>query len=241
MFEPGLVTPYIFDSKKIEDTVKLGVYLPKNYSPLYKHHVLITFDGQDFSMLGQMHRTYEKLYNAKEIDRAIIIYVHYRNFAQRQRLYHPDSPEKERTIDFVVFELLPWIDKTFSTLKTGTARVLMGDSLAASICLTICLRYPQTFSQAALFSPMVTQSTYKELDTCLNVYALDIYHTIGLQEDSFELISGGNADFLTPNRALHETIEDRTITNYYEELDGGHTWKSWKPQIGKILRYFLSE
>ncbi|UTH14466.1 alpha/beta hydrolase [Macrococcus equipercicus] len=240
MFQQGLVNPHELVSKHLNRTVKFGIYLPKNYTSLYKHHVIITFDGQDFSQLGQLHRCYEKLYAADEIERAIIIYVHYPDVQTRKREYHPDSPDKQHMIKFITNELMPYIDQNFATLKTGNARLVMGDSLAASISLSLVLSYPLNFSRALLLSPMITATINEEL-AIANTSNIDLYHVIGLEENSFKLMTGEEADFLTPNQAFHDQLISLGVTTYYEELDGGHTWKTWKPQLELVLKYFLSK
>ena len=48
------------------------------------------------------------------------------------------------------------------------------------------------------------------------------------------------ANFLT-NRELSELIKGYDMDYYYTEFEGGHSWKSWKPMLGDILKYFLSD
>ncbi|TDM12434.1 alpha/beta hydrolase [Macrococcus lamae] len=240
MLQQGLINPFDLESKHLNRLVKLGIYLPDNYTSLYKHHVIIAFDGQDFSQLGQLHRSYEKLYAADVIERAIIVYVHYPDVKTRKKEYHPDSPDKQQMIKFVVSELMPYIDQNFATLKTGNARLLMGDSLAASLSLSVILSYPMNFSRALLLSPMISETIIEEFVTSETSH-IDLYHVIGKEEHSFKLMSGEKADFLTPNQAFHERLVSAGVTTYYEELDGGHTWKTWKPQLDSVLKYFLSK
>lgn len=240
MFKEGLVNPHSINSTFLNREVKLGIYLPLNYTPLYKHQLIIAFDGQDFAQLGQLHRSYEQLYKNEEIERAIIVFVHYPDVETRSNEYHPDSPFKLNMMHFITKELLPMIDSTFTTVKTGQGRLLMGDSLAASIALSIALTYPQTFSRALLFSPMITSTIESELMKT-NTRFLDFYHVIGKEEHKFTLMNGETADFLTPNRVFHELLKKNNITNHYEELEGGHSWKTWKPEIPSVLKYFLCD
>lgn len=235
----GLVNTVELHSDYLNRTVKLGIYLPENYTSLYKHHVLIAFDGQDFSQLGQLHRSYEKL-APQGIERAIIVYVHYPDVETRKKEYHPDGEDKQAMIQFVTRELLPYIDQQFSTLKTGNARILMGDSLAASLSLSIALAYPQTFSQCVLFSPMINVTIDHELKRCSNLSLLNLYHVIGKEENSFRLMTGEQADFLTPNREFHQQLLNYGVTTTYIEADGDHTWKTWKPQLDSVIQYFLA-
>ncbi|TDL93371.1 esterase family protein [Macrococcus brunensis] len=233
MFKRGLVTPYEINSPSLNRSVKLGIYLPENYSALKEHAVIMAFDGQDFSQLGQLHRQYEEL--STDVTASIIIFIHYPDVATRSKEYHPDSPHKMKMIDFVTTELESFVTEHFAV---SDQRLLMGDSLAASIALSISLHDAQ-FNQAALFSPMITEAIHQELEALR--HPVKYVQLIGKEEDAFKLMSGEIADFLTPNRSFHSELNNRGIEHEYRELDGGHTWKTWKPEIASILLYFLGE
>ncbi|TDM03810.1 alpha/beta hydrolase [Macrococcus carouselicus] len=235
MFKRGLVTPYELKSIKLERTVRLGVYLPDAYSALNDHAVIIAFDGQDFSQLGQLHRQYERLYSTGDIRPALIIFVHYPDIVTRTKEYHPDSPAADSMKQFVTVELEDWLRDHFAV---SDERLLMGDSLAASISLSIALR-DSRFSQAALFSPMVTAAIFEAL--AVLQHPVRLYQLVGKEEISFKLMNGETADFLSPNRQLRKALESHGIDSEYRELDGGHTWKAWKPEIASALKYFLRE
>ena len=76
---------------------------------------------------------------------------------------------------------MPFIDSTFSTLKVGNARLLVGDSLAGSIILT-ALTYPTIFSRVAMLSPHSDEKVLDKLNQCANKEQLTIWHVIGLDE-----------------------------------------------------------
>lgn len=236
----GLVDPIKLESKYLQREVTISVYLPKDYTDLYKHHVIITFDGRDFFQFGQIHRAYEKLRLNDSIEKSIIVGVHYEDVKNRRREFHPDGELRKEMSQFVVKELTPFIDKTYATLKVGNARILLGDSLAGSIALLTALEYPHHFSQVGMFSPLINETVTQAFENCQQSSLLNIKHYIGKEEDNFELISGGYADFLTPNRAFSKKLIKTDITYEYDELDGGHTWKTWKPQLDNMLNYFLS-
>ncbi|GGI38805.1 alpha/beta hydrolase [Mammaliicoccus stepanovicii] len=237
----GLVDQVKLESKFLTREVTISIYLPKEYTDLYKHHVVIAFDGRDFFQFGQIHRAYEKLRSTEQLERAIIVGVHYEDVEGRRTEFHPDGSRRKEMSQFVVKELIPYIDGNYSTLKVGNARILAGDSLAASISLLTGLKYPHHFSQLALFSPMINDTVIEAFEDCTSKELLNIKHYIGKEEDHFKLISGDMADFLTPNREFSEILKSSDVTYDFEELDGGHTWKTWKPKLEDMLRYFLSQ
>ena len=115
----------------------------------------------------------------------------------------------------------------------------MGDSLAGSIALLTALTYPTIFSQVAMLSPQYDEVVKEKVEGCDTKSQLSIWHGIGLEEEDFTLPTNGKrANFLTPNRELNALINQFDVRYHYQEFEGGHNWKSWKPLLGDILKYF---
>lgn len=215
-FKAGKINKHVLYSDILNRDVTLSIYLPESYNQLVKYNVILCFDGLDFLRFGRIQRTYESLIKEARIDDAIIVGFHYEDVDKRREEFHPQGSRSHLTIQSVGKEILPFIDSTFSTLKVGNARLLVGDSLAGSIALLTALTYPTIFSRVAMLSP----------------------HS---DEKDFTLPTNGKrADFLTPNRELAEQIKKYNITYYYDEFEGGHQWKDWKPLLSDILLYFFS-
>ncbi|ATH63012.1 esterase family protein [Staphylococcus pasteuri] len=241
-FKPGKINKHQFYSDILEREVTISIYLPEDYTDLFKHQVIICFDGLDFLRFGRIQREYERLRKDQEIQRAIIVGFHYESVEKRREEFHPQGSRSHLTVKAIGKELLPFIDATFPTYKVGNARLLMGDSLAGSIALLTSLTYPTIFSQVAMLSPQYDDIIKEKLIDCETKEQLSIWHAIGLEEEDFTLPTNGKrANFLTPNRELNQLIKQYHVKYEYQEFDGGHNWKSWKPMLGDILKYFLNE
>ena len=241
-FKPGKINKHILYSDILERYVTISIYLPEEYTDLFKYQVIICFDGLDFLRFGRIQREYEKLRKDNEIQRAIIVGFHYEDVEKRREEFHPKGSRSHLTVQAVGKELLPFIDATFPTYKVGNARLLMGDSLAGSIAFLTALTYPTIFSQVAMLSPQYDEVVKEKVERCDTKSQLSIWHGIGLEEEDFKLPTNGKrANFLTPNRELNALINQFDIRYHYQEFDGGHNWKSWKPLLGDILKYFLDE
>ncbi|WP_017637380.1 esterase family protein [Staphylococcus sp. E463] len=241
-FKPGKINKHQFYSDILEIEVTISIYLPEDYTDLFKHQVIICFDGLDFLRFGRIQREYERLRKDQEIQRAIIVGFHYESVEKRREEFHPQGSRSHLTVKAIGKELLPFIDATFPTYKVGNARLLMGDSLAGSIALLTSLTYPTIFSQVAMLSPQYDDIIKEKLIDCETKEQLSIWHAIGLEEEDFTLPTNGKrANFLTPNRELNQLIKQYHVKYEYQEFDGGHNWKSWKPMLGDILKYFLNE
>lgn len=231
MYKGNIINPEQLYSNYLNRDVKLGIYFQDT---AVESDVLICFDGQDFQQLGQIHRQFDALYQKQQICHAIIVFVHYPNVATRKREYHPESDFQEQMINFVIYELLPFIDERFNTSPLPQHRLVLGDSLAASIALDITIQHPNVINQACLFSPMIIPKHFTQFDQ------QDYYIIVGEDEFDFKLMTGDFADFLTPIQDFHEHLNTSGIHHYYSEKTGSHTWKVWKPQIEHVLQYFLS-
>ncbi|MCT1925442.1 esterase family protein [Staphylococcus pasteuri] len=241
-FKPGKINKHQFYSDILEREVTISIYLPEDYTDLFKHQVIICFDGLDFLRFGRIQREYERLRKDQEIQRAIIVGFHYESVEKRREEFHPQGSRSHLTVKAIGKKLLPFIDATFPTYKVGNARLLMGDSLAGSIALLTSLTYPTIFSQVAMLSPQYDDIIKEKLIDCETKEQLSIWHAIGLEEEDFTLPTNGKrANFLTPNRELNQLIKQYHVKYEYQEFDGGHNWKSWKPMLGDILKYFLDE
>lgn len=241
-FKTGTLNQTIFHSEILERDITLSIYLPEDYTPLFKNKVIFCFDGLDFFRYGQIHRTYEQLRKAGKIERAIMIGFHYETVDKRREEFSPNGSRAHLTVKAMGQELLPYIDQTFPTYRVSNGRILLGDSLAGSIALMTALSYPRLFSQVGMFSPMHNDVIETLLSRCQFVDQLTIWQAVGKEEIDFELpTTGERADFLTPNQKLHEILEGLNVTHYYEEFEGTHRWKYWKKLMEPLLLYFLTE
>ncbi|MBO1199364.1 esterase family protein [Staphylococcus simiae] len=241
-YKNGKINKHVYFSEILNREVTLSIYLPEQYSHLFKYRVILCFDGLDFLRFGRIQRSLESLSEQEHIENAIIVGFHYEDVDKRREEFHPQGSRSHLTIKAVGQEILPFIESQFSTYKVGNARLLMGDSLAGSIALLTALTYPTIFSQVAMLSPQYDETVKEKIETCNNIDQLTIWHAVGLDEEDFELPTNGKrANFLTPNRELYHLLSQYNMTYHYEEFDGGHQWKSWKPLLPQILTYFLHE
>lgn len=239
--EPGKVHTAEVSSEVLDETFEVQYYLPKNFTDLYKYNVIITFDSQDFFKYGQIERLYERMRKNEEIERAIIVGIPYPSVEWRNHYFSPNGKHHEDMVTFVGRELIQWVDAEFPTLKMPHSRILMGESLAGSFAFSVALSYPTTFPQALAFSPFVDDAFIERFESNPNLMQLNLYHTIGLEEDDFTTIMGDEADFLTPNRKLNEFLEYEPLEYVYHELEGGHVWKTWKPALSDIMKHYLEQ
>ncbi|RSD29442.1 alpha/beta hydrolase [Mesobacillus subterraneus] len=232
----GKIEEITLKSKELREDVTMLVYLPANYSPLYKYSVLIAQDGRDYFQLGRIGRVADELLGKKEIENVIIVGIPYESVEDRRRKYHPKGEQHQAYIRFLAHELAPYLDEKYPTYQMGMGRALIGDSLAATVSLLTALNYPHTFGRVLLQSPYVNDDVFSAVKHFNQPALLNIYHTIGKEETSVKTSSSSNNDFLTPNRELSGIFKEKGFSYFYDEFDGDHTWTYWQPDLKRAIK-----
>ncbi|MFK2825784.1 esterase family protein [Bacillus sp. B190/17] len=222
-------------SKELNEEVELLVYLPANFSPLYKYSLLIAQDGKDYFQMGRIPRIADELLEEEQIENVIIVGVPYRNVQDRWDKYHPDGSKQEAYIRFLAHELVPFLDEKYPGYHVGYGRALAGDSLAATVSLMAALHYPHTFGKVIMHSPHVDHKVLQAVNEAKDFKHLSLYHVIGLEETNVTRMNGETDDFLSPNRELHRLFSEKGFDCFYDEFQGGHSWKFWQPDLKRAL------
>ncbi len=232
----GIIQDVTFYSEALKEDMQLLIYVPSNYSPLYKYTVLIASDGKDYFQLGRIPRVADELLLNKEIENIIIVGVPYKSVEDRLKKYHPSGEQHAAYLRFLAHELVPYLDETYPTYQIGMGRALIGDSLAATVSLLAAVKYPNIFGKVILHSPMVNEDVLSKVENVRAPHSFSIYHTIGLKEDEVKTTRGEVENFLKPNRILNSLMKERGFSVFYDEFNGDHTWKHWQPDMKRALR-----
>lgn len=231
----GTIKDLTIRSNALDEEVQLLVYLPANFSPLYKYSLLIAQDGKDYFQLGRIGRLADELLHNREIENMIIVGIPYLNVDDRRSKYHPSGEKHEAYIRFLAHELVPFLDREFPTYHMGSTRALIGDSLAATVSLMASLQYPHTFGKVILQSPYVNEDVLTMASEFPTPELLHIYHVVGTKETTVKMTNNKTSDFLTPNHQLNEVFSGKQFTYFYEEFQGDHTWTHWQPDLKRAL------
>ncbi|OLS41843.1 esterase family protein [Bacillus sp. MRMR6] len=235
-FPRGTIKEVMFNSSELAEQIELLIYLPANFSPLYKYSLLIAQDGRDYFQLGKIGRLADEYLSKRKIENLIIVGIPYKDVQDRRRKYHPEGERNEKYIRFLAHELVPYLDHEFPTYQMGSTRALIGDSLGATVSLLTALYYPYTFGKVLLQSPYVDHNVLDMVEAYTNPSLLEIYHIIGTRETEVQTTNGLVSDFLTPNRELSKMFTEKQFTYFYEEFAGNHTWTYWQLDLRRALK-----
>ncbi|MGM8214633.1 alpha/beta hydrolase [Bacillaceae bacterium W0354] len=229
------------NSQYLHETLTIKLFLPENFSELYKYHICIMLDGDDYYQLGRAATLSDKLHDQKEITNTILAGIHYKDRYDRWDKYHPKGEKNDAFIKFLRFEVVPLLDDILPSYYVGSTRILMGDSLAGTVSLMTALNYTNTFGKVVMQSPYVDEHVLKAVQESNNhLETITIYHTIGNNETNVKTIRGELEDFLTPNRKLNEVLKQRVDDYIYYELDGEHTWKQWQKDLPNVFKIIFN-
>lgn len=226
------------NSKYLGEAMQLKIYQPESFSPLEKYHICIMQDGDDYYQMGRLATVSDELHENFEIESTIFVGIHYEDRFDRRKKYHPSGEQNEAYIKFLAHEVVSLIDEFLPSLHMGQTRTLMGDSLAGTLALMTAWKYPNTFGNVIMQSPLVDEKVLRTVESFTKAHeALNIYHTIGTKETNVRVTDGSVVDFITPNRQLYEVLNKKNLTYYYKEIeDGQHTWKYWQQGLPHALR-----
>ncbi|MEH7110127.1 alpha/beta hydrolase, partial [Bacillus sp. JJ1764] len=207
-YPKGSMKEISFFSMELQEELQLLIYLPANFSPLYKYSLLIAQDGRDYFQLGRIGRIADEHLFNREMENLIIVGVPYKNVEDRRQKYHPEGSQNKQYIRFLAHELVPYLDQEFPTYQMGTTRALIGDSLGATVSLMTALQYPHTFGKVILQSPYVDHHIIEIVNNFSDPQLIEIYHVIGNQETEVHMTNRKVGDFLTPNRKLSTLLSN---------------------------------
>lgn len=231
----GKVEDLSIYSKELQEDMQLLVYLPSNFSPLYKYTLVIASDGKDYFQLGRIPRVVDELLGNQEIENIIVVGVPYKSVADRNKKYEPTGEQHGAYLRFLAHELVPFLDEKYPTYQVGMGRALIGDSLAATVSLMAALKYPNIFGRVILQSPKVGKEMLTAVEAFKSANSFTVYHVIGKEETAVKLGNGETEDFLEPNRKLNNLMKNKGFSIFYEEFEGDHTWKHWQPDLRRAL------
>ncbi|WP_081834381.1 esterase family protein [Geomicrobium sp. JCM 19039] len=171
----------------------------------------------------------------------IVVGVPYPRVSTRRLWYAPLGEQKDDYIRFLKDELLPFLSERYHLLGSAEARLLLGDSLSASLTLMACIQEPDTFQRAVMFSPYVDDTLLSLVANSDDLHRFTVYHTLGNKEDDVKATDGRILDFVTMNEQLHAAL-DGTLKHYqYKVIEAGnHTWFTWAPELPHALEYHWS-
>ncbi|KGX92730.1 hypothetical protein N781_15585 [Pontibacillus halophilus JSM 076056 = DSM 19796] len=222
-------------SQYLDETLIVKIYRPASFSSLYKYHICIMQDGDDYYKFGRIQTLSDRFHEDRSIENTVFAGIHYKDKFDRREKYHPEGARREAYMKFLAHEVVPLLDEEIPTYHMSGSRALMGDSLGGTISLLTALHYPHTFGKVIMQSPYVDEHVLQAVAQNDEIRRMDLYHSIGTEETAVDTTDGNVKDFITPNRELHEALQAKVEHYTYKEFEGNHIWKFWQQDLKDAL------
>lgn len=136
-------------------TQRIAVYLPKSYESGDKRYPVVYFlpgYSDSFNTYGVTFKgRMDKLIGSKESNEMIIVAVNGTN--KLHGSFYVNSPVTGNWEDFVINDVVNYVDQNFRTIQKVQARGIAGHSMGGFGALNIAMRHPDIFSCVYGMSP----------------------------------------------------------------------------------------
>lgn len=227
----GRIQAFRFRSKILDNNRMVHVYLPPDYDPSEKYPVIYAQDGTDYLRFGFFDNVLDNLIEEESIDKVLAVFIDPVN-----RLAEYDL--NDDYVNFLIEELIPYIDANYSTTRNPSKRLVIGASFGGLISAYVAFKHPEVFGNAASQSGYLSRKKdwiIRELEKSSRK-KIKFYLDCGTYETNVGLIFG---NFTEGNRRMREILQKRGYEHVYQEFHEGHNWGNWCSRISSILETFF--
>lgn len=231
-YPSGKIETYSFHSSILNNTRKIHIYTPHDYSHTsHLQELLIVFDGNSFINNLSIARTLNYLIHAKEIPSCIAVAIE--SVDRLEELTYNDTMNR-----FLTAELLPWIQTKYRVHQEAKHTTIAGFSLGGLAAFYAALQNPHVFGNVLSMSGSVhwkkdgyenqipwIENQISSIDS--NTSQSHFYITAGALE---------NKPLLTANRRLYKALKEKEHQITYEEFQGGHDSVWWREKLFNGLK-----
>jgi predicted alpha/beta superfamily hydrolase len=233
----------------------IRVYLPKCYSSEDKHYpVMYMHDGQnvftDDVAINGVSLNLESYLDEKGLEVIVVgidqnpedrlnEYCPWVNGEYSKKILGPESSptggKGSSYIEFIVYELKPFIDQKYRTLVDQTS--MAGISLGGLISTYAACRYPQLFKNIAIFSSGFYRNQ-EEIEKLLIESDLSpiqsFYLDCGTKEagDNEQI----NSEVLSSNKAIYDILRNKISNIRFEIIeDASHNYMFFRKRVPSVF------
>ena len=237
----------------------LHIYLPEDYETSGKRYgVMYFFDGHN--LFFDSDATYGKCWGLKEYldhwgKQIILVGIecgHEGNERLNEYLPYPGehgwaaelTPMGEQTMDWIVKEIKPMIDREYRTRPGRQYTAIGGSSMGGLMALFGILRYNAVFSKAACVSSAIgfcMGGIHAELDRAYLHPNTRIFLSWGSRE-AYGIRNPNKGDRHSHtyrwNRAVYDRVKQKGAkARLYCQVGGGHCEADWEQQLPLLMPY----
>ncbi len=164
-------------------------------------------------------------------------------------LYLNSYDGRSRMEDYIVQDLVAWVDSTFRTRREARGRALIGLSEGGGAAINLAFKHPDVFGSCAshsgefrpghglgekkILGPEPGATQLREANSPLDYIDRVAPKLAGM---SIYFDCGTGDEELAQNRALDRRLTELGIPHVYHEYPGGHSWGYWRSHLHQSLR-----
>lgn len=262
--EKGKVEEFSSYSEILKIKRKILVYSPPNYSEKHApYHFLLLFDGILFEDLAKVSSSLDNLIVEKKIPPVVAVMVE--NFlatsiAQRTA----ELPPNPNFVDYIIKELLPWVNEKFNVTVDPSQSVIAGASYGGIASAFMAFKHPEIFTN--ILSMSGAYSWYPGAENWLQrIKDIDNFEHWWTKEDEAEpewlarqfaqnerlplkfyldvgvLEESDPTGLFNSNRHFRTILQAKGYPVHYLEFLGGHDFVCWRGSIADGLIYLIGK
>lgn len=216
----------------------LYVYLPPGYDTLRDLPTVYINDGVEAINFAGVPTMLDNLIAQKRIDPLIAVFIPPVN---RQTEYLMEW--KDKFVAVVCTEIVPMIDRKYSTAPRPAMRAMMGISSGGHLALYAVMNRPDIFhcggGQSPTISPDLIRVTQEQADRGILTPAMKIYIDCGRYDIQRYHPVYGQIDFLESSREYSEMLATLRVPHFFREVNDGHEWASWRERMPDMFIFFF--
>lgn len=227
----GKIQAFRFHSEIMDNNRIIHVYLPPGYNPSETYPVIYAQDGSDYLRFGFFDNVLDNLIKEELITKVLAVFID-----PTDRLSEYDL--NDNYTDFLLRELVPYIDARYSTIRNPSKRLVMGASFGGLISTYAAFKHPEVFGKAASQSGYLSRKNDRIIHELgkSSKKKIEFYLDCGTYETNVGLMFG---NFIEGNRRMRKTLQKKGYKLVYQEFHEGHNWGNWRSRITSILENFF--
>lgn len=247
-------------STALGKTMGIAIYLPPGYNPANRYPVLYVmygYDGSEYSMFNNfmsINRTADRMVANGSMPPTILVVPDYDNSfgVNSTPEQNPDSDGGSIGFyeDYLITEVIPYIDKNFSTSNHRSARFIEGYSMGGFAALYLGFNYPELFSKIGAHSSALWDYTSSDMFIGQRNWLYTTY-TLRAQRDPFLLAQsqdlrhidiyldvGSNDPLEDVNQRFYQHLLKQGVRVQWHNPQGGHNATYWSNNTENYFQFY---
>ena len=220
----GVIRDTTFYSQYLKNSRKIWVYTPVGMNSIKQYPVVYVHDGDGYLVLAAMRNVLDNLIAAGQLQPLIAVLI-----PPVDRTEEYAGNKQAAFTDFIVKELVPWIDGRYPTLRHPWGRANLGASNGGNISLWLTVSNPNVFGLVAAMSSNVENNIKQKVQQGVNP-PVKYYLDIGTYD--IPILIQRVAEF-------KQLLESNNEVFLFQQFHEGHSWGNWKAHIDDALIFLF--